>query len=429
MSYGDFGSITLGRLTLREALSAASETGGVQGRTMQLTGQEAVPALTSAQLVAVQDDITSMVGSMVPAAFTVKTDRNGYWLVTDAQADLMNWGGELVTCTWQLTLSRVGSDTEVDLESRLSGSLARSNAYSATGVRVHCPPIGHYGYYTGPTIPSVLVRTGSDGAMLVYRGVPTDVNPRWGCSVTTYLSGRVRFLDAHDLERSGTSFPVRPINPPLVPAEDLTPSSALVPAAGAATIWTLHNTLVKVVPATTATGGTLIISAYTGGGWRDKVWDIQIGGVSLGIPDTVTVLRNEPEIVVVRMLKSQNPGRATVDLTLRRGHRAVELYVQAATSTTVKLVLVTPETGTNATASYVTATANDGDGNRYVIGSAGLFTADTTNGGISASSTVALDAFIGVAVGGNAALVGDTAADLFSAYLAAPSETVQAVRR
>jgi hypothetical protein len=427
MSYGDFGSITLGRLTLREALSAASETGGGSGRTMNLTGQEAVPALTSAQLTQIQDDLPGMAGAMLPVAFTVKSDRNGYWILSDAQADLMNWNGELVTCTWQASLTRVGSDTEVDLESRLSGSLARANAYGAVGERVHCPPIGHYGYYTGATQPSVLVRTGSDGAMFVYRGVPTGVNPRWGCAVSTYLAGRVRFLDAHDLERAGTAFPVRPLYPPLTPASTLTPSSSLVPAAGAATVWTLHNTLVKVTPATAGTG-TLIISAWTGGGWQDKVWDVRIGGVSLGTPDTVTVLRNEPEIVVVRLLRSQRPGRATIDLTLRRGHRAVEVYVQAASATTVQLVLSTPEAGT-AAGGYVSASADDGAGNRYVIGSAGLFTADTTNGGITATATTAMDAFIGVQAGGAAALPGDTAADLFKAYVGAPSESVQAVRR
>jgi hypothetical protein len=426
-TYGDFGSITLGRLTLREALSAASETGGGSGRTMKLSGQEAVPALTSAQLTQVQDDLPGSIGSMLPVAFTQKTDRDGYWILSDAQADLMNWNGELVTCTWQATLQRVGSDTEVDLESRLSGSLARSNAYSAIGERVHCPPIGHYGYYTGSTLPSVLVRTGSDGAMFVYRGVPTDVNPRWGCAVSTYLAGRVRFLDAHNLERAGTAFPVRPLFAALTPAEDLTPSSTTIPAAGAATVWTLHNTLVKITPATAGTG-TLVISAWTGGGWRDKTWDVLIGGVSLGTPDTITVLRNEPEIVVVRLLRSQSPGRATIDLTLRRGHRAVEVYVQAASSATVKLVLTSAETGT-AAAGYVTASGNDGAGNRYVIGSASLFTADTTNGGISATSTTVLDAFIGIQAGGASAVPGDTAADLFAAYIAAPSETVQAVRR
>jgi hypothetical protein len=107
----------------------------------------------------------------------------------------------------------------------------------------------------------------------------------------------------------------------------------------------------------------------------------------------------------------------------------VEVYVQAPTSTTITMVLLSGEAGTNAVAGYVTATGNDGAGNRYVIGSASTFTADTTNGGISASSVVGLDAFVGVQAGGASALAGDTAADLFSCYIAAPAETVQAVRR
>jgi hypothetical protein len=241
------------------------------------------------------------------------------------------------------------------------------------------------------------------------------------------MAGRCRFLDAHGLERAGTTFSVRPLDTATVPAEDLTPSSSLTPGAGAATSWTLHNTLVNVTPA--ASGGMLNIAAWTGGAWQTKTWDILLGGVSLGIPDTVTVLRNEPEFVVVRLLKSLTPGRAAIDLTLRRGSRTVEVYVQAPTSTTIKVVLSSGAAGTNAVPGYVVGTSDDGAGNRYVIGSASAFTADTTNGGITATSVVALDAFIGVQVGGASALPGDTAADLFSYYIAAPAETVQAVRR
>jgi hypothetical protein len=426
--YGDFGSFTIGRLTLREALSAASETSGTSGRQLKLTGQEAVPILTSAQLAAIQDDLPGMVGSFVPVYFDNKSDRNGYWMLTDAQCDLMNWNDELVTCTWSMTLDRMGSDTEIDLESRLTGTLTRDNDWGATGERVHIPPIGHYGYYSGSTQPGVIVRTGSDGAMLVYRTVPTNVNPRWGCSVQTYMMGRVRFLDAHNIERGGTAFSVRPLVPPLTPDTDLVPNTNLVLSSGAALNWTLTNSLVQVTPA--ASGGLIDVAAYTGGTWQTKRWDVLIGGTSMGAADTVTVLRNEPEIVVVRLLRSGTPGRITVDLTLRRGHRVVELYVQNTYSTTVKLALSTPEAGTlAATPGALRASVNDGAGNRYVVGSASTFTADIANGAVSASSVVAFDAFIGVEVGGLSALPGDTALDLFAAYLGAPAETVQAVRR
>lgn len=429
--YGDFGSIGIGRLRLREALSAASETNGSTGaRQLKLTGQEAVPVLTSAHLAAIQDDLPGLVGSFVPVTFTQKTDRNGYWIVSDCQADLMNWNGELVTCTWQLTLNRAGSDTEVDLESRLTGALARVNAYGVTEAeRIHVPPIGHYAYYTGSTQPSVLIRQGSDGAMQVYRGIPATINPRYGCPVSAYLLGRSRFLDANGIERDGISFSVRAQNPPTEPSDTLAPSSSLLPESGTVGNWTLHNTLVKVNPVTGGSAGMLNISAYTDGGWHTKTWDITVNGASVGTPDSVTVLRNEPEIVVVRLLRAGNPGRTTVDLTLRRGHRAVEIYVQAAFSSTLAVKLVTAEAGSNAHPGYVVGTSDDADGNRYVVGSASAFTADTVQGGISASSVIAFDAFVGVQAGGLDALDGDQADDLFNHYLSAAAESVGAVLR
>lgn len=427
--YGDFGTVQIGRLTLREALAIASEIGSsttTPPRTMKLTGQEAVPALTTTQLAAVQDDLPGLIGPLTPVQFTNKTDRNGYWQVTDVQSDLMNWNGELVTATWQMTMTRVGTDTEIDLESRLTGSATRVNSFSATGERTHCPPVGHYAYYSGTTTPSVLVRTGSDGAMQVYRGLDTTTNPRWGCHVETYLLGRVRFLDANDIERTGTTYSVRPMIGALTPSTTLVPSPSLLPESGAANHWTLHNTLVKVAPSTSA--GVLMVSAYTTAGWQDKTWDIQIGGVSIGVPDTVTVLRNEPEIVVVRLLHAMQPGRATIDLTLRRGSRFVEIYVQAETATTLAVVRPSTEAGTSGTG-YVTASTDDGAGNRYIVGSAKTFTADTTHGGVSLSNATALDCFVGAVVGGHDAQTGDDAVSLFKAYLGQPSELIQAVRR
>lgn len=431
--YGDFGTVQIGRLTLREALAVASELGSMTStpmRTMKLTGQEAVPLLTTAQLAAVQDDLPGLIGPLLPVTFTNKADRNGYWMVTDVQSDLMNWNGELVTATWQMTMTRIGTDTEVDLESRLTGSKTRVNSFSATGERTHCPPVGHYGYYSGATTPTVLVRTGSEGAMQVYRGLDTTTNPRWGCHVETYLLGRARFLDSNDIERSGISYSVRSSPAALTPSTTLETSTTLLPESGAATHWTLHNTLVKVTPIspTSSSSGVLTVSAWTSGGWQDKTWDIQIGGASIGAPDTVTVLRNEPEIVVVRLLHAMQPGRATIDLTLRRGSRFVEIYVQAETSTSLAVVRPTLEAGTSGTG-YVSASSDDGAGNRYLIGSAKTFTADTAHGGVSVTNATALDCFVGAVVGGHSAQAGDDAASLFNAYLGQPAELIQAVRR
>lgn len=405
MSYG---TVQVGRLALTEALSAYDDkvNATTDVRTASITGQESLPPLTALQLARIQDDVPGLLGALVPVTFRDKADRNGYYQVRDVGAKLFSWTGEVVTCDWNLTLTRVGTDTEVDLESRLSGSATRNNSFAATGERWHAPPIGHYGYWTGSTQPSTVVRTGADGAMTVYRGLPTGVsptiNPRWGCPVAAYLSGRVRVLDVNGLERTGSNW--------------------TTPASG----WELSNGLVRVKPL--ASSGLLEISAYTGGDWQAKSWDVLSGGSTIGAFDSMSVLHNEPEMVVLRLLRSQSPGRITVDVTLRRGSRFAELYVQAAFSSTLKVVRASTEAGTAGTG-YVRATVNDGAGNRYIVGSALTHTADTTNGGLSLAATTTLDAFVGVIAAGSGAVAGDQAADLYAQYLGAPSELVQAVRR
>jgi hypothetical protein len=403
-----YGTVQVGRLALREALSAYDDkvNATTDVRTATITGQESLPPLTAVQIARVQDDIPNLMGTLVPVTFTNKADRNGYYLVKDTGAKLMSWTGEVITCDWNLTLTRLGTDTEVDLESRLSGASARNNSFAATGERWHAPPIGHYGYWTGSTQPATVTRTGADGAMTVYRGLPTAVNPtinpRWGCPVSSYLAGRCRILDLNGLERTGSNWTT------------------------AASGWELNNALVRVRPLTSS--GVLEISAYTDGGWQSKSWDIQSGGVSIGAFDSMSVLHNEPEMCVLRLLRSQSPGRITVDVTLRRGARFAELYVQAAFSSTLKVVRASTEAGTAGTG-YVRATADDGAGNRYIVGSALTHTADTANGGLSLAATTTLDAFIGVIAAGASAVSGDQAADLYAQYLGAPSELVQAVRR
>lgn len=410
----NFGTIQVGRLSLREALTPAADAvsagSSAAGRTLGVTGQEMymsgapTAGISAAALAAVEDDLAGIVmsGSVQPVVFTNRSDRNGYYTVTDTAASLMNWTGEVITCDWKATLARVGTDTEVDLESRLTGATARNNSFSATGERWHAPPIGHYGYWSGSSQPSTVTRTGADGAMTVYRRLTVGINPRWGCPVGSYLNGRVRFIDNNSLERAGTNYTT------------------------AATGWSLNNALVRVTPLTS--NGVLQISAWTGAAWQTKNWDILSGGVSVGTFNTCTVLRNEPEIVVLRLLESLSPGRITVDLTLRRGSRFVEVYIQGEFSATLVIQCFTAEAGTAGTG-YVSATANDAAGNRYIIGSAKTFSNLLTQGGISLASTTTLDAFVGVVASGSGAVAGDVAADLYAQYMGAPSELVQAVRR
>jgi hypothetical protein len=127
----------------------------------------------------------------------------------------------------------------------------------------------------------------------------------------------------------------------------------------------------------------------------------------------------------VRIVKTLSPGRVTVDFTLRRGSRFLEIYVQHLFGTTLKLVRSAVE-ASSASTGYIKATAADGAGNKFVLGSARSFTADNVNGGISKTTTPTLDAFVGVEIA--AAPTGDAAVDLFQQYLGSPAELVQGVK-
>lgn len=414
----DFGTAQVGRVILREALEIATESWSGADRLLAITGQESNPPQTNDELARLQDDMLSLPGRFVPVVFTNKADRNGYYWVQDAAADLMNWADDgVVTCRWKVTLARAGSDTDLDVESRMSGSASRNNSFAATGTRWHAPPIGHYSYYAGGgVVPSIVTRTGVDGAQKVYLGLTATVNPRWGCAVADYPKGRVRFLDPAGNERSGITLALAP------------------------TGWSVHNGLCRVTLAGSAGAsgnsgtiggagvGVLNVATWDSGAWAGKDWDLLQNAVSLAGPLGCTLLRNDYEAVLVRLTWAQNPGRTDLDILLRRGARFAELWLQTSTSVTNKLVRASTEAGT-ATSGYLVATSNDADGNKYWLAGAGTFTADTGNGGISHSATTGSDFAVGTVLGGSSAVTGDTAAELYQQYLGAPSERVQGVRR
>lgn len=402
-----YGTLTVGRLTLRETFSLVSALDGSNGeRRLRVEGQESVPPLTMAQLRQRQEDILGLRGAFVPITFTDKTAHSGWYLVTDTNTDLTDYTGEVARLNWSLAATRIGAPNEVDVESRVV-NLVRTNGYGQTGTRWHAPSLGASGYYTGSTVPSILTRTGSDGAHAVYLSVPSGVNPVWTVSASGYYAGASRLL-VDSTARSGTS--------------------VTVPSASAS--WEVHNGLVSVAPG--ASGVSFVVSSYTGGAWRATNWNwsVTASGSGAVVPDGFSVLRNDPEMVTIRLLKTAAPGRALLDLSIRRGSRFVEAYIQAHASTTLGWYLQTTQAGTApASAGYVTATASDAGGNRFIVGSAGTFTANTTQGGLSKAATTTLDLYVGMVAGGASAVSGDQAADLQAQYIATMSEQTMGVRR
>lgn len=397
-----YGIMQVGRIPLREDSSyeMSVESGEVQ---ISLAGQESYGRLTLDALRRRADELAALNGLIVPATFSQKDHLDGYYRVEEASGRYEEWQPQAVAIMpWTLRMTRVGYSTEMDLESRLSGPLTQATDHAVVGERWHAPPLGHGAYSAGSATPTVVTRTSMEGALTVYRGVPVGVHPRWSATPQAYSGGRVRLIDEEGFERQAVRTTLAP------------------------TGWTLHNGLVRV---TVDGSGALDVAAWTGGAWQSTLWDIYYGtgpAVAMGTPTATSVLRNYYERVSLRLMKSLNPGRITVDLTLRRGSRFVELYVQHQYGTTLSIQRTVAEAGTVNTG-YLRASAANGAGNRYVIGSALTFTAAAAQGGISVAATPTLDAFIGVEVGGAAA--GDLGVDLLKQYLGAPEETVRGVRR
>jgi hypothetical protein len=402
-----WGTLQLGGLLLKETDILTDATNANTGvRAVKLEGRETVPGTTLTDVEAKQEDIVGSFGRLFAVQFSRKAVYNGYYVVSDANAEYEKWVEGPAQVRWSLSLDYVGPESTVELESRLA-NVVRANDFALTGERWHAPAGGHYSYQLGGTVPANVSRTSADGALVVYRSITAGLNPRWGASPAGYLLGRVRVLQG-GIERTAAS-------PTLTPAG-----------------WEVNNALVKVAPATSGVA-TLTVSAYTGAAWRAKDWDVRINGTTIitSHVKAVTVLRNDSEMVALRLVVQMpaDSSRKLLDISLRRGSRFMEGYLQAGTSTTLVATPDTLETATNnASAGWMRATSNDGAGNRFVTGSARSFTAET-NGGITKATTTTLDFFIGVEAGGSGAVSGDQGLDLRNQYIGAMAEKVGVAKR
>jgi hypothetical protein len=413
--------VQVGRLTLRETYASADKVNASTGvRTIELTGQESYPPLTRADWQLRREDILGLLGRLVPVTFENKTEHNGYYVVEDSGAEIEDWsmltdpavGRTAGKFDWTLRLSFLGQPNAVDLESRVT-AVARKNDYAQSGTRWHAPAGSSYAYTTGTTPPSTSVaRSSEDGVVTVYTGVPASVSPRWGAALASYPIGRVRVLTGTaptGTERTGVNLTLA--------------------ASGA---WTLSNGLTRVIA---ATPGTLRVDHYISGAWTaGKVWNVSRGGSgsanALGPADGVTVLRNDYEAATIRLVTTFAAGRSILDLTLRRGSRFVEGYLQTDASTTLGVSLLNAEAGTApASGGYIAATVNDAHGDRAAAGSARTFVANTAATGFYKASVVALDFWLGLVVAGGSAVAGDAAVDLQAQYVGAMAERVMGVRR
>lgn len=403
-----WGNLKIGRIALRETYAVTDQVNASSGeRTLTIRGTETYPGISYAELHARREDLMGIRGELVGVSFSAKSAFDGFYEVRDLGAIVRDWKAteEAAGLDWNATLSLIGPANAVDIESRLTG-IARLNDFSVVGERWHAPAAGALGYFTGATNPSSSVdRIAEDGSVLrVRRGLPSGIDPRWSVSsVAAYLAGRVRFL-AGGIERYGVRVNVLP------------------------TGWEVINGLVRVRLSATASA-TLDVDAWDGS-WQVKAWDIAVSGDVITPAEIlgVTVIRNDNEMVSLRLFSVDAAfGRTYLDLSLRRGSRFVECYLQVPAAATLKAQLHTLEASTK-TSGYVAANANDGDGNKSWSCSAKSFTL-ATNGGVEKAATTTLDFAIGVVLNGTGAVAGDAAAVLYDQYIGALPESTTGVLR
>lgn len=488
-----WGTVQVGRLTLREAFTAEpARNGSTNERTLTITGEESSPPLDLPTLYQRNEDVLGLYGKYLPVTFSAKADQNGFYFVNDANAGVLtNWTNEVVKFQWQLQLVRIGPENGIDVSSRITG-VARGNDFGLSAERWHAPAASAYAYFTGVgTQPSGAVQRplADGGSITVHRGVPAGVSPRWGTTLADVQRGRVRVL-VGGLERAATGIAVSASAARLAEAfqagttTQLTCLDALaapfqvgyrvqlytagVRALKEATIFTITSKpsafgftnlnfspaastaiatgdVMKLVSTGTADAGqwelgngllrvtqgassTLTVGAWDGTAYDLVEWNVSTTAASSSpVPgwDAVTVLRNDYELATVRLARGTTPGasaagRTLLDLTLRRGARFVEATLQTDASSTYGVYRAVTEAGTSpASSGYVSATANDAAGNRYIVMTPRNFTALTTVGGMSASAATRRDFALGAVLGGSAAISGDAASAMVSQYLTA----------
>lgn len=402
-----YGAMTVGRVTLTEDWQVSARAGS-QGRTLDLTGQEASEAVGGSQATARDrvEGLLSYLDAVVPVTFTNFTHLNGWYRVTDVRVDESTWGTHTDT-RWELSLDRLGGDSEIEIESRLIGG-TRTHASSATPELWHAPAAGWDGYYVGTATPGNVTRSVEvGGSVAVLRPIPAGVNPRWSVPAVSYLAGAAS-VTVNGVVRSGRS-------------SDDTPGS-----------WRLSNGIIRVEPRTST--GTLLVSSWLGSAWGTaKAFDVKRGSTSLGAAQHVTVLRNDPCEVVVRLTWSHNPGRTVVDLSLKRGSRFVGVFVQQYEASSALRVDDNGGGGTVSNqltaAGYIASTTSDANGNRWVLGTAVAATAAGTFGFAANVAALTLPAYIGCVYGGASPAAGDAAADVNAQWLGAQSETERVILR
>lgn len=198
----------------------------------------------------------------------------------------------------------------------------------------------------------------------------------------------------------------------------------------------LSNGLVRVNTVSVSGGKALSVEWWDGTQWDSAVqFEPRQTTNSLGSDNPLesvqaaSIVSNRPEEVTVRYVVEFGGlmgERCTMDVSLRRGSRWVEIFVQAGSS--VQWRLQTHSTF-NAASTSITGgvrRTSDLNGSRWILAGPTATVKDTTNGAVDTTAAATSVSFgIGCEVGGSGASGQDTAANQIDEFYRPVSETVR----
>lgn len=187
--------------------------------------------------------------------------------------------------------------------------------------------------------------------------------------------------------------------------------------------WRISNGIVRLT-ANGSSPGTFEVWDNSAAAWESRNvthWMNASTYLPIGLTAPVTIARNAPEQVTVRVGTGSSSYAASWYYSLQRGARLVSGSWQTTTAQKHGFGLDTAHfAASSAITGGVRVTSNDANGNRMVFGTAAANTNDLANGATwYTTAATSGAAWIGVELDGSTATAGNAAADLVDQFLGA----------
>lgn len=388
----------------------------------------------------IRENLLAQTGKLIALTYDYDDMFDGFYYQRGADVDVSHGDASmqgLGNFPFDLSLERVGTSAEVLFESLMVSAAfddptAGTDAHGLTDLEVkfgHSPPRGALNYSTGLSAPTPMLRDTEFGTIAFYYGLGQFVSPRWAAKPLVYYQGSAA-LYQNGFVRTGKLIRNDPAD------------------------WVLTNDALRITPGVTGvtSNGRIGFQVWDGTAWSTvKYFRFLHNGTAI-VPEwhDITVLRNDAECVTIKLSRDAEEAPATtntheLEITLRRGYLFADCYYiwtgpvanwTVERDTAEAAATVTPAGASSAVG--IRASANDGDGDQYVLFSGEAFTAETTQGGLDFVSTAidnserAGSVFgfgIGISPDGSGAVTGSGTSDLALQFSGYSEEHVRSVAR